>query len=634
MNLVLEGDERVRNQLPLKHRSLHWAQGCCIAALLVFAFGLSDSAATPKSLPHDETRVSTIQVVQRLVGAGWTEEAAQAVAALNQDYFAIQSEYPSVLERTLLMLQRLGKYPSVMIAVARHPELAALLAGTPQPRTVADAFADEACFGAVAGMFQVITEPYEQERLAIALADHRRTICSLAAHGVPLPASLFMFPRTSSGADEYARWLDEALDQAMSAAQVDELLSSVVAVALNQGADLRRRMNSDDEFRRTFRTQLWPAFVRVADCSRKPKGECDTSFELIADEPRVWDLLMLPEGELLLERRGLLSVELLVDDPDGQSFPPSLRPLAHDMLLTGNDSTLTVLLRFWAEPSFRQVALRQDLDSDLRERVLADIAQKCPPEAEQCPELNKRLNQIANFSLATLREDLAPPPDGPLTWLPLYSSYYLAKKLAQGRQIDAVDLVFAALDIAAVNAVFSAGGKIITQTIKQKARKTLAEKTTETIALQTAKKASPTSAQLVARSVSGGRLISAMTKQYLQPLVAGMQRAKPVFVEATQIDITQPLQWMFYKTNVGRESIKRLTGMEARVFMRRDARVVIRPASGKFAPLIQETAANAGIATTLEAELTHQALERSVDFVKSWQQHASVWWLSNLVPAL
>jgi hypothetical protein len=609
------------------------------AFCLMIALILVGASSSGYSTTYHQARTPTDQVISRLIEGGWTLDAASAVAELNQDYFLIQAEYPEALEKAIIRLRWLGKYPSLMVRTAKHPEMAALLAGASQPRELDKSLADENCYPAFAGMFQLITEPAEQQLLANVLVRHRKTICALAGYGIPNPAVLFMFSHAGPGPEEYGRWLDQALEQAMRSPQAEETLGEVISLALNQGPELRHRMEIDADFRREFRTRVWPSFVRVTDCSRKPEGECDTAFEFLADDPRVWDLLMQPDGERLLERYGLMPVVLLVDDPNGSSFPASLRPLAREALLQGDDETLGALLRFQDEPLFRQLVLREDLDADLRQRVLADLAKTCP-EAVQCAKLDRRLRDLIGFSVATLREDLAPSPSGPQTWLPLYSTYYLAKKIAQGREVDAWDVGFAALDVFTVWTVVTASGKVITQGLKS-GGKTLAKQTGEAAAKQAAKKTTATSVAWVAQLASKGRLMAAATKQYFRPLIAASQRLNATVGQLTQVDITKPLQWLFQKTGVGRETIKRLTGLEARVFMRNDARVLISPGKGKTGAFLRETAENAANEGVLGDELAEQASGKAVQVagqaiksVRAWQQNASGWWLANATGAL
>ncbi len=266
--------------------SRHVGAGFLALAMLISLGCDSSSSTTPAHTADNAQHTSiTDSITERLRTAGWTTSAAQAVTALNRDYFVILSEYPERLDETLHRLERLGRYDTLaaMPRIEQHPELAALYASSPFPMELDRAFVNEDCAGVYAGMFQLITDPAEQQTLADTFQRHGATICALGQHGIPAPATLFMFNHDRPGAKEYARWLEDALQQALRSSQIDESLANVTALALNQGEQLRQRMASDDAFRHAFRAQLWPAFVRLTDCSRKPEGDCNTPFELLAD---------------------------------------------------------------------------------------------------------------------------------------------------------------------------------------------------------------------------------------------------------------------------------------------------------------------------------------------------------------
>ena len=114
--------------------------------------------------------------------------------------------------------------------------------------------------------------------------------------------------------------------------------------------------------------------------------------------------------------------------------------------------------------------------------------------------------------------------------------------------------------------------------------------------------------------------MTAVTKQYLQPMIAASQRFDQAVGQITRIDVTQPVQWMFTKTGVGRASMKKWTGLEARVFMRKDMRVTIHPTKGTVGGLLSETLQNATL------DQAGEALEPALQL---WQQHASAWWFES-----
>jgi hypothetical protein len=195
----------------------------------------------------------------------------------------------------------------------------------------------------------------------------------------------------------------------------------------------------------------------------------------------------------------------------------------------------------------------------------------------------------------------------------------LVKKLAQGRDVDSWDIAFAAMDGLAVVAIVGATGKLATQTLKAGTKQI-----GTTVAKRGGKKATGASIDWFKKLATQGRMMTATTKQYFQPLIAASAKVSRATDRIVQVDITGPLRWIFQKTGVGRDTIKRLTGLEARVFMRNDARVLIRPSNSKAGVYLKETADSASY------DLAGQAQQAADQY---WQQHASAWWLENAIDA-
>ena len=612
-----------------------------LAIVLTITFGFislpSDANPTADYTSNSLTEQADLSAhfIARLINSGWSRQAATAVIELNMDYFNLLIDEPEQLEAHFQRLERLGRYENlaIMPRLARHPELAALYAGARIPIELDRAFVNEDCMGVYAGMFQLIVDPNEQNELVDAFQRHGFNICALGAMGITVPAAIFMFDHTRQGADEYSRWLNKTVSRSLRSSEPEESVTSIVAFALNRGEYLRNRLGQDNDFRRQFRARLWPSFVRVTDCSRKPEGECDTPLELLAEEPRVWDLLMQDRGEELLAQGGLLAVELFTDPPSGAPFPRELRPVASEALMQGNNDTLGALIRFQGEPLFRRLMQRDDLDTDLRQRVLGDISRVCPETAPQCPDLERRLRQINGFPLATLREDLAPAPTGLKTWIPLYDTYYTFRQIAQGRDVSALDIAFATMDVVVLPFDIVSAGKTrmatqsirrgVKSNIRRSARNSNAAKVTKSLTKQTLRKASRdkrTTRSFFDQAAKTGRLMTAVSQVHLKTMVNLAKSTNNNISRSMTFDLTKPVQWMFQRTGIGRSSMKKITGLEARVFMRRDARVFINPTKGRVGLMIN----------MFQDMIEENVLEEIEEISKKvWQKHASSWWLEN-----
>ena len=123
-----------------------------------------------------------------------------------------------------------------------------------------------------------------------------------------------------------------------------------------------------------------------------------------------------------------------------------------------------------------------------------------------------------------------------------------------------------------------------------------------------------------------------------------MQRTRALVVKAwekgTTLEVTPMVRLLFTYSNVGRETFRRLTGIEARLFMRGDGSVAIRFGKLAFGPLtdkyLRESAVGVGIGAALESEPGHEAVMEAKEqadalgqHANSWAQNLSIWWLMN-----
>ncbi len=111
------------------------------------------------------------------------------------------------------------------------------------------------------------------------------------------------------------------------------------------------------------------------------------------------------------------------------------------------------------------------------------------------------------------------------------------------------------------------------------------------------------------------------------------------------VDVTVPTRWLFGRfqsLGLGRRVFRALTGLEARVFMRSDRRVVfdvakLFPENSPFRTVLQETAVNTGfdaVANTASFEAVARGLSQagadsaatSAKQLKAWREHLSAWW--------
>lgn len=541
----------------------------------------------------------------------WDEETATEVVNLNQEWFASLAENaPRELDEQLARLGRLGKYPQFAFLLQKHPELAGLLAGSEDSRLLAKTLADEDCYPYVTQQYSLQAAPDDALALAKALDRHGQTICHLAKRGIPGPSALFIFPHETTAGQEYARWLDEVVRSALHRSDND--LTDLVSFIITKGSAIRQRMERDAEFRAQFRATLWPRLIRTV------QGD---AFSATVAEPLIWDVLMLPEGETLLKDWGPdVPAQLLFGDA---AYPKELHKTVMMLMTNGGQETVETLMRFAGEPVLFNF-LQRDLDWELMARVLRAVSQFCPEDFSQPCRSGwiDKLDYYNRLDSKALEEELKPEPSGPKMWIPFVGSYYTAKKMAQGREISTSDAFFLALEVVTIAIpVGKLAGNLIRESVKATGKTAIKEFGTTMTGQQLKNYSRDEYAKRLgkryAMGIAENKLAPQAAKQVLKKYIPVLSKASATVHQSTAFEVTKPIQFFFEKSHVGQASFKRLTGLEARVFMRGDAKVVIYPTRGIGGEFLRDTAINA------TGDLTVSAVQ------KAWQQNASSWWLTN-----
>jgi len=586
----------------------------------------------PFNAPGVETRGETL--IADLVHSGWRADAARAVVELNEEWFGIQrEENPARHSRQVALLHRLGKYPELSGFLVAHPETAGLLAGTDDPPRIAGTFPDTAPdYDLIAACYVQHAAPDDAARLGEALARHRDLILDFRRRGLIGVEVIFMFDRDAPAVDAYDLWLRETLEP-HAEWSADEL-SSFANLAMRHGPDLRRRMRGAPEFSSRFRGDLWPELVRVASRDQN-------MFEKYLDDTRVWDLLLLEQGEQLLRGSGLLAVDLLYGyrEIGHDPYPEGLRDRVAQLLLRGDERTIHALLRYRTEALFHKLISRP-LTTDALRAALGRLYQAGPGY----PELLAKFDRLSDTALT---EEVGPPSSGLIVWIPFYYTVYeVPKKLIQGRDPSAMDWFSAIADPAflVIDITSGGGSKAVRETVSKGGR-TVMEKGAEKVWVTTLRN---TGLEL-ARNQLGKEVVEGLGERELagwtvtQTLSGVQQAVRDAMGRATTFEITKPVQFMYRYSGVGREAWRRWAGMEARLFMRGDARVFVRLSNvagavvgSRTAAFFDRTAKDLAIGAVAESEPGQNVIEASARGVLSakeqlgqWRRQVSAWWMLN-----
>ena len=532
----------------------------------------SSGASSPPSESPDR------RIAQSLAAGDWNPEAAKAVIGINRDWFAIQAEEnPAGLDRQITLLKSLGKFRQLDTVLQKHPELAGLLAAAADPISMATTLESTGNdYAITASLYVSHASPNDAAELATALKLNRDLICQLQRRGLIGSEVLFVFERDNPAADEYEKWLQEVMATRLSSS--DEELASMLNLALTFGPEIRKKLRENDDFRRRFRSELWPRLENIVKAPQKDASGNDlpNSFENYLLDDRIWDLLMLPDGDRLVSTWGPLPIDLLYGYEKlglAPPYPKDVHDCIIEILLKGDLRTLQALLNptLRTSPRFHEF-LKRHLPSDARTAAVTRLlaaGSNAPSELEK----------FSRLSDSALVEEVGPPPGGIKTWIPFYYTVYeVPKKLLQGRDPTGMDWFCAITDPAfLVIDLCSGGGAEVGKEILTKGGRTVMKKGAGGLWVTTLRR---TGLEIPARHLGEKVVEEAGEKQLARWTVTGtlthMQEAVHGAIgRATTFDITKPVQFFFQHSGVGRKTFKSLTGLEARLVMRGDAHVYI-----------------------------------------------------------
>lgn len=591
-----------------------------------------DSEAEESNAPRTPSDSPAAVWAEQLVEAGWRRDAADAVCRLNSRLFSIQAdENPEQLNRELRHLARLTRAGDLANFIVERPETAALLATAADPELLSDHLAkSDREYHAVAGLFVVNHGRNEIVDLCQALNKNRDTILKMQTRGYVGAEHVFFFSRHRDGVHEYESWLRETLDRQLRkpSPQLDTLLIFLDA----NGLWIRERFSEPggQGFARRFQDILWPKFEQIVVADGRGFGPW-------IPFPEVFRLLdERSDAEDLVSRVGPIAVDLLYgsDLPNRPAYPKDLRNKVANLLYAGTHNSTHALLKFRDEPDFHHL-LRRDVPRDTHCAAFSQLL----AEGGGYAATLRRWRGLA--SDAAVFRDLAPDDSGPVTWLPLYETVYnVPRMLADGRQPSAMQWGIAIADpVFLIVDVFSggAGGQVAKQSGKKLLTQTL--KTGGKLALQEGgERVAREAAEQIAKEVAE-KSFAAMVRESIEGLP-----------KRGGVDVTSYVKWGFRKSGAGRNAFRDFTGLEARVFMRKDARVFVDFGAAADTSLgrattefIEETSINATLAgvkstfegnpsdlSDFEGSPSERPSNHAADELRgedSWQQNVAAWWL-------
>ena len=619
-------------------------------------------------------------VIDALTSCGWTLAAAESVYDLNQplldqSYDLLGKE---VLEKEFLSkLRRLGQ-PEYQQTLADCPEIASLLASALDvdpdgahniiQTLPVDAEGKQYMYG----FYQMNADPDDAVQFAQLFQDVqiRDKYIELLEHSPNAFSFLTFLPDikqlrevNEAAADAYRAWLFELFDEIVQCEPGSRSEEQIAFQLQIFSSNVKKALLDDPEFYR-FLPDCWSNFqTAIKQTVSEDRGTDDEAlWDFLNMDPMVLQFFYVYRDQNPIELytqygpaiTGILMSSDFVNPENRQARDRMVR-----LALAANDNTRFNLINSSLENSNGFVTLlNRNLSDHVYFCMFDELAQLNSSQSSQTPA--QRIGYWNSLSNKVLAEEFDQTDPGAVAWIPGYDIVRLSRRSWNGQQVTwgdvgfaAVDAAFIVFDLAAiVVAVPSGGGSIVaveaakagtkagakagTKAVVKAGAKTAAKKTLENMTKEAAKTEAKKSVWGTFRVFKNANRFFANEFKKLPSL---------------NIDITKFVQYAFSQSKVGQKTFKKMSGLDARCFMRSDRRVLLdvskipQTQSGTLVKrLLGDTAAACGMTAALSTETgqamasqavettqktAHAASRKAEEIDKAWKRNLSLWWFAN-----
>jgi len=587
---------------------------------------------TPKGIEIEITK----EFKESLTKGKWNDSAITAFLRTNLTFLEIvKEENEAKYYRTLKQLSSLPNeinFAETMNVLEKHPELSGVykslnaISINKLNKIVGQAGQQEKKYNLLCSNLMLNANPDDLTLIIEIFNDFYEQIYDLTEQGVLSPESFFV-SSPGEGQEIYKKWLkDLALNYSH---MTDRGKVGIITFVTLQSKYLQKRLKTDKSFRTKFDSSWRKLYLILSSVN---------NFEDITSEPKFWDLIMHPsgKGESLIRKFGTNAVDLLfgcsyVGSPP--SYPPELHETIIEILESEKKDAIELLLR----PEIRgkldfQEFLKSYQNKKIELKLLIEALSDL--NSKEGLAFNTRLELFNKLSKnpTDLNDVIKPPKGGLIICIPGYTIYELGHKLSQGRDPDAMDWIFAGIDL--VTIIIPVKGGSAVKTILNP--KDVIKKTAMENAKINLGKMGGATTKLIEKNLETS-LVDYSANASRQVIQAEIKKASSTAV----FDLTKLITSTYKFTGLGRNTFNNITGLEARLFMRKDAKVVVsfeslsKSSLGLKARLfLNETAINATsekILTNPEVQYAAKELFKTLkkipDEVEAWRMHSSAWFL-------
>ena len=509
--------------------------------------------------------MSPADLVRQLTDASWPSAAASKVAsqqACIQAQIALAD--PKLAIERLEKLKSLAKYPVATRLLLRHPHLAGFIMHASDPMRTAEILSEVA--DSTPAMNSLMMFAAEAEQVIDIIDQHQKSLFRLPRDGEPfdqIPVSLFL--GTSPQDEEYKNFVEQIL-------------------LWSQGNSYRRiavvgsLTRCSDRVRELFRTQPSQARSAALDwmefCDNHPDhGEwmCGLYFELDA----LLRYFMVPSARGMAEHAGVQAALLFLES----NLRPELAQILPRIVLLSDSSMLNAIRHLKDHVGLKELLSRESLSAaTFKAALLAG------------EDNTERLTKWANMSDGAIARAVGTADIGVWEHIPFVD---VAVKIADGRELTALDGVLVVVDSASLAFPFVKGGSVGLRSAGSVVRKDVVEAATKTYGRAMATKA---------RKMT----IKELQKQLPDVFEAAAKKAMRQQLKQGGLDVTGLTRLAFEQVGRRSKTFQKFTGLDSKVFMRSDRVVVIYPHRTLVGQLLREV---------IDGETATLALAQSGDLI-------------------
>lgn len=607
--------------------------------------------------------------VQKMAGMDIQQDLIEKIYACNEMVFTSWYEYnPQELDRQIGAFSCLKGKLDIQQRLLKDPDFATLTAAVAavdveSARTLLDSLPEDSEDGIVVrSLYALYATPNDAIHLSRMLCSgaNQKYIIELFKQGCGDIAFLKFFELLEENRETaphaalvYQKWLYSLLDEMLAADPESDDADNNYVLLVSQSEPLMETLKSNEEFCEHFFVKYWNDYSEILKSIPSDDEYKEAKFLSYISNDDLWNFLIAyPEtGVQLVKIYGEFAPYFLMK----KEFLDN--PLAKERI-----ATLMLSANNEQEQAFCQIPddvlflyakfLQRNLDYSTLMNGTLVIVNAENLGSDSCAKAKLQYWDEKLSDEALKRDDDFANNEVTLTsFITGYDICVVIYKCFDGRNITKSDMAMAGIDtvflipeaIAFITAPATSGGSVVTVESAKGAIKGAVKLGVKSAAKQTAKQAvKNTSKSVVKRIMLAG--VKASRQVVRKEWIA---QTKNYLSKMTKYDITSKIQTIFEKSLMKNSTFKKISGLDARIFMRSDRRIyfnlgtaVKKIAGANVTKVITDDVliGSAGYMILSQPEVqdafinVKNSIEKSISQKsedENWKADLSAWWMIN-----